>query len=306
MKATLHVALAAALCSWGCDRLPGAQPKPGQSAASGADSAQAELRALIASGQADAALSRLGDASDPDALYLKGLAWAKKAEASLPVPGGLNPEQIEALRAFEQAIAAKPELAGAQLAVAELLAPLSKERFAPPPPGRKRPAKPAAPESPPPGAEADVSPERVIAAYRAAVQADKASLAAIEKLVAFAGEMQRFDDAEWAFRERLARERERAEPHVAFGDFLAAVRGDRARAIEQYQLALVWSPNEPTIKERIAEIYIAIGDEHLEKRAYASAEAAYADAQKWVPPGSSFSAVKVKDALGRLRAMRAR
>jgi hypothetical protein len=304
MKATLHVALAAALCSWGCDRLPGTQPKQEQGAAT--DAGHNEVRALIDSGQADAALSRLADASGPDASYLKGLAWAKKAQAAAPVPGGMNPEQLEALTAFEQAIAAKPELADAQLALAELLAPLSKERFAPPPPGRKRPAKPATQESPPPGAQADVSPERVIGAYRAAVQADKGSLVAIRKLVAFAGEMQRFDDAEWAFRERLARQKEKAEPHVAFGDFLAGVRGDRARAIAQYQLGLVWSPDDATIKERIAEIYIAIGDEHLEKGALASAEAAFTDAQKWVPPGSSFSAVKVRDALGRLRAMRAR
>ncbi len=304
MKATLHVALAAALCSWACDRLPGGQPKQAQGAAS--DAGRSEVRALIDSGQADAALSRLADASGPEALYLKGLAWAKKAEASPPVPGGLNPEQLEALKALEAAIAAKPEFALAQLALAELLAPLAKQRFAPPPPGAKRPAKPTAPESPPPGAEVDVSLERVIGAYRAAAQADKASLEPIEKLVAFASEMQRFDDAEWAFRERLARQKEKAEPHVAFGDFLAGVRGDRARAIEQYQLGLVWSPNEATIKERIAEIYIAIGDEHLERGAYASAEAAYADAQKWVPPGSSFSALKVKDALARLRAMRAR
>src|SRR5258706_10489174 len=135
----------------------------GQTGGSPVDSAApdplAEARQLLQQGQAEAALARLQGASDPEALGLQGRAWAKKAEmAPLPTPPALATplprraappaapefkfEELQAIDCFERAVAAKPDLAAAHLALAEGLGPpaLAHRRGGaanPPPPPRR-------------------------------------------------------------------------------------------------------------------------------------------------------------------------
>jgi len=142
----------------------------------------------------------------------------------------------------------------------------------------------------------------VIAAYRTAITADTADLGGVEALIAFARAVGRPDDAEWGFRERVQRQKESPEPHIAFGDFLVQDRKDPMRAIEQYNLALVWQPDSLDAKNRIADIYLGQAEEHFEKKEYASAEARLAYAQKFVTDPQSYQAARIREIRGKLRA----
>jgi hypothetical protein len=272
----------------------------------------AEARQLLQQGQADAALARLQGASDPEALVLQGRAWAKKAEmaplptpaplasplprgASAPGPPEFKFEELQAIDCFERAVAAKPELAAGHLALAELLGPhaLARRQEANP---AHRPRHGAAPEpvkAALPGP--DASPERVLREYRLAAQAVAADKVAVDSWVLFATSVGQVEDADAAFQELLKREREKPEPFVRYGDFLLVSKKDAMGAIAQYSQALMWKPDDETVKGKIAEIYLGIAADHLAHQQYASGEARLKDAQKYIGNKASAQGMRLQD-----------
>jgi Tfp pilus assembly protein PilF len=136
------------------------------------------------------------------------------------------------------------------------------------------------------------------------VQYDKTSRAPIEALMKFAREMKRPDDADAAYRELLVRDKESAGPHVAYGDFLASEKKERLKAIEQYQLALVWAPQDPEPKNHALGVYVDWAQEHFDKGENANAEARLRDAQKWVTDPSAPQAQRMRELQGKLAAIR--
>jgi tetratricopeptide (TPR) repeat protein len=272
----------------------------------------AEGRSLLEQGQLDAALARLQDAAgDPEGLYLQGRVWAKKAEtAPLPTPppavaplprGAAAPaapefkdEEVRALAAYEKAIAARPELGEAHLAVAELLAPhavrhLDHQRSAPAQRARRRGAKA---EPPAPAAAAtnsggvEFGADRIVAEYSAAARSPQVARAAADGLIAFGTRAGRVDAAETGFRQLLELVKEKPEPFIQYGNFLLEQKGDGDAAIEQYRQALIWKSDDEATRLRIADIYLARGAEHFGKQRFALADEAFKQAAKWVAPGS--------------------
>ena len=303
-----RASLALALCvaAAGCDKLPfpGRKVDVGPPPAGVAEVPPKvqEGKALMDKGQLDEALAKLAELpDDPVSLYYQGMIYVRKGMAT-PLPEtGYRPEDKNAAILLERAIAAKPEFAAAHFTLAGVLLPYTEQRYGP---SRKKPARAAAAPAPD---DPDVSPERVARAYQAAVKYDKTSQAPIDALLKFARDMKRPDDAEVVYRERLERQKEGAAPHMAYGDFLANEKKDRVKAIEQYQLALVWTPQDavPNVpKERIGSTYLDWAEEHFEKGEWANAAARLKDSQKWVtdpasPAGQRLRALQTK--LGEIR-----
>ena len=295
--------LALSVLALGCDKppLPGKQQTSsgsGQAATAALPPAVQEGKALMDKGQLDAALAKLQELpDDPIGLYYQGVINVRRGLAA-PLPDtGFRAEDKQAAQLFERAITAKPEFAAAHFTLAEVLLPYTLQRHAPS--KRKHPRQPSpAPDDP------DVSPDRVARAYQAAVQYDKTSRAPIDALMKFAREMKRPDDADMAYREVLLRDKESAEPHMAYGDFLAKEKKDRLKAIEQYQLALVWKPQDPTPKDRICDVYVDWAQEHLDKGEFANADARLRDAQKFVTAKTTPQAERMRELQGKLAAIR--
>ena len=268
-----------------------------------------------------------GQASDDEAerLYQEGLSWARKAEAApLPTPdpaaGGLSPEfkpeELRALESYEQALSARPEHGPAHLGLADLLAPhalarLERERLAraaQEAASRTRPRRGRAqPPTPVPAATpvslVDASVDRVLGAYRSAVQADP-SRAPVDRLIAFATRAGRLDAAEDGHRELLKRVRESAEPYALYGDFLAAHANDRDRAIEQYRQALIWKPDDEATRGKLLDIHLARGIEYYGKQEFARAAVELKEAQKYVTDRDSERARRLQAYLARMREIR--
>jgi tetratricopeptide (TPR) repeat protein len=316
MGKRLAVCLAVSLAA--CDRPPAGGPAPGAPPVS---SPVAEGRQLLESGQLDAALSKLQEApNDPDSLYLQGVVWVKKAEtAPLPTPPpasgarGAHPrapefksEELQALDRFEKAVAIQPAHARAQMAIGDLLAPHAIRRQALDSSGGARGGKRArAADLPDAGLPAaDYGPDRVIEAYRRALQADATATEPVEKLIQFATQVGRVDDVEQALQELLKRDRERPEPLIRYGDFLTQQRNEPERAIEQYRQALIWRPDDQATKSKIAEVYIAQGIGFYAKSQYAVAQARFEEARKYAGDPRSPEALKIQDYMRKLNAIR--
>jgi tetratricopeptide (TPR) repeat protein len=278
----------------------------------------AGVQSQIDSGDVDGALQRISQstaAGSPEGLYLQGQVWAKKAEtAPLPTPEALPPgsprgavpitpefkaEELKAIDLYERAIAAAPEDARAQLGLARMLAPHAQRRHdaqvaaaaaAAKKPVRavrgKRTPEPVTPPPPPPGP--DANPARVARAYRAAVQALPKDSAALEAYYTFAVHTELLDDADWALKQAIARDKESPEPLVRYGDFLLNVRKRPDEAIAQYRAALLWK-DDKAIKEKIGEIHLSAGMAHLQQTEWSLADASYREAQKWAAPGSDLA-----------------
>jgi len=314
-----RLAACIALSLAACDRHPAGGVAPGAPPAS---SPVAQGRQLLESGQIDAALAKLQEApNDPDSLYLQGLVWIKKAEtAPLPTPppssGPRAPqprapefknEELQALDCFEKAVAAQPAHARAQTAIGDLLAPhairrqaLDQAASAGRAGKRTRGTEAAAPAQ----AQGDYGPERVVEAYRRALQADTSSTEPVEKLIQFATQMGRVDDTDQGLQELLKRDRERPEPLIRYGDFLAQQRKEPERGIEQYRQALIWRPDDQATKSKIAEIYIAQGIGFYAKSQYAVAQARFEEARKYTSDPRSPEALKIQDYMNKLNAIR--
>ena len=318
---------AAALLVLGCHRpVPEQASATAPTAAPGRPSSgteHAHVLALIKAGQADEALAALPEgASDPEVLALRGLAWARKAElAPLPTPPPslpgvkgptpqapeFKPEELQAIEAFERALTASAAHPLASLGLADLLAPHALRRYSGPASGTKpgaRRGKPAPADGAAPDSGPDFRPERVIQAYRAAIQGDPSSKEAVERLVDFSARVGRVDDVDQALQELLRREKEKPEPLVRYGDFLLSQRKDPMAAIEQYRQALMWKPDDSGTRAKIADIYIGQAIDLYVKNQYAVAEARLLDAQKYVTDPRSPQGLRIQDYMGKLRAIR--
>jgi len=300
MLTRASLALALSVAALGCDKLPFGKKVDAGPPPAGVSSVPPKVqegKALLDAGQLDEALAKLAELpDDPVSLYYQGVIYVRKGKAT-PLPeSGYRPEDKNAAILLERAIAAKPEFAAAHFTLAEVLLPYTEQHHGPAKKKAARAASPAAPDDP------DSSPERVARAYQAAVQYDKSSRAPIDALMKFAREMKRPDDADIAYRELLLREKESAAPHIAYGDFLAREKKDPLHAIEQYQLALVWTPQDavPNVpKERIGTVYLDWAEDHFTKGEWANAAARLKDSQKWVsdpasPAGQRLRALQTK------------
>jgi tetratricopeptide (TPR) repeat protein len=272
--------------------------KGGTEAPAASADALAEARTLVESGQADEALARLQSNTDPEALYLQGLAWSRKAEKApipTPAPGGTalpewKPEEIRAIDFLERATQARPDLAAAHLALGQVLAPHALARVegeAAASAAHRRKGKGAEPPPLPPAAGPDASPERVVRQFQRAAQGDPASRAPVEALIEFATRAGRLADADSGYQELLKRVRERPEPFIAYGDFLRDKKQDTDGAIAQYRQALIWRPDDDATRGKIADIYIAQARAHVDAREYATADARLREAEKYVTDKSS-------------------
>jgi tetratricopeptide (TPR) repeat protein len=270
--------LAGALCSAvsACQYLPGHSQEQG-SAGSPVSGPVAEGRALLEQGQLDAALAKLQQVpSDPESLYVQGLVWvAKAALAPPPEPeeeGGQVPEfkleERNALAFFETLTEARPEHAGAHRAIAELLAPhmlaelaASKRRR------RSRSEATPAPDLP------DFSRQRVLSEFKAAAQHDP-SAESLERMIEFCASITDLDCAEEGFKQMIDRDAESAEPRIRYGDFLVQQK-KLDEGIAQYDIALVWAPEDAVTRGKIVDIYIGRGDAYARKREWSFAAEEY-------------------------------
>jgi len=262
----------------------------------------AEARALVDERRFDEAIAALPEGPDAEALYLLGRAWAGKAEtapAPTPVPGTgvpsgspLKPEEARALALFERAVSARPDHAGAHLAMAELLAPHALL-------AASRGGRGAAPTG-----EGDV--DRVLRSYGQAIQADPAGIVAVEAMIRFATRTGRVPDADAGFQELVRRRREDPDALVRYGDFLAGPGGNADGALAQYGQALIWRPDDTATRLKMAEILLASATALLTQRQYAAAEARLRDARRFVADPASAQAARLRELEGRLREIRGR
>jgi len=291
--AWLAALLLAAACSGVGGGSSGAPPDP-----------LAAARGLLAEGRFDEVLAQVGEAGDPESAYLAGRAWAGKAKLApvpTPAPGTpagaprLKPEEERALALYERAVAARPDLVDAQLAIAELLAPHALLAAA------ARPARPGAQVAP-----ADPLLERVLRSYGQAVQADLSGTAAAEGLIAFATRAGRPGEADAAFQELVRRRREDPGLLVRYGDFLAGPAGRPEAALAQYAQALIWRPDDSATKLKMADIHLAAAAELIRGLQYVAGEARLKDARRYVVDPSSPQAARLAELEGRLREVRGR
>lgn len=265
----------------------------------------AEARTLLAERRYDDVLARVGDAADPDSLYVAGRAWAGKAESApvpTPVPGApaagtrLKPEEERALAAYERAVAARPDFVDAQIAVAELLAPHALRAVAAAP--RARPGAPV----PAP----DPLVERVLRSYGDALQADLVDTRAAEGLIDFATRAGRTGEADSAFQELVRRRREDPALLVRYGDFLAGPAGKPEAALAQYAQALIWRPDDLATKLKMADIHLAAAATHLRDLQYVAAEARLKQARRYAVDPASPQAARLAELESRVRDVRGR
>jgi hypothetical protein len=297
----------------GCRRAQGPTP------ADGKPTLADEVLPLIAQGDADAALRRLEtrNQADGEVLYLEGLAWAHKAEsASAPGGGGpggqlgddLKPEEEKALSLLQRAVAARPDLAAAHVALADLLGPHALRREAQAraaiSSSRHRGAARRRDEPPPPPSDSGV--ELVLQAYRRAAQADPSSKAIVEAWIEFARKAGRLDEADAAFRQLLLRDKENAAPLVRYGDFLATDRKDEPGAINAYAQALIWQPNLEEARAKIADIYLSQASAHFDRKEFATAQARLTNARKYVSGEASAQAVRLRQLQAQIGQIRSR
>ena len=290
---------------------------------------------MLEAGDADGTLARLQNAGDdPEALYLQGRAWARKAESAplptptapaSPLPTGaplvgppeFKPEERRAIDFLERAVGLSPELAPAHLALAQLLAPHAirfherqqeaqaarpREASARRRPGRGAPSEPPLP-TPEPGV--DYSPERVAREYTLAMRGDSGR-PSVEALIAFAVKTGRLDDAELGYQELIRRVKESGEPLAKYGDFLVREKKDPVAAIEQYRQALIWSPNDDVTRSKLADIFLTRGVDYFNQQQFAMAEAQFTEAAKYIPDHSSPEWQTLIEQQAKLRAIRIR
>ena len=296
--AGVATALLLLLCA-GCGR------EGASSSGAAAGDPLAELRSLLAERRYDDVLARVGEAADPDSLYLAGRAWAGKA-ASAPVPtpapgaaaaaARLKPEEERALSAYERAVAARPDFVDAQLAIAELLAPHALQVVAAAP--RLRPGTPA----PAP----DPLVERVLKSYGDALQADPTGTSAAESLIDFATRAGRPGEADAAFQELIRRRREDPAVLVRYGDFLAGPAGKPEAALAQYGQALIWRADDSATKLKMADIHLAAAAVHLRDLQYVTAEARLKQARRYTVDPASPQAARLAELEARVRDVRGR
>lgn len=290
-----------------------------------------DVAALIEKGDVDGALARLQGNEDPQALYLQGRAWAKKAEtAPLPTPPPVasplpkgaptpgrpefKPEERKAIELYERALAARPDLSAAHVALAQLLAPhairfreLEKEAQARQKAAlaTRRRGQPAPEPLPTPEPGIDYRAERVAREFREALRSDP-SRAPVEALIAFGVKAGRLDDAEIGYQELIRRVKESGEPLALYGDFLVNEKNDPAAAIEQYRQALIWSADDSVTRSKLAAIFLRRGVDYLNQQQYASAEVQFNEAAKYISDRNSAQGRQLAELQAKVREIRVR
>ncbi len=312
--------LAVAALAWGA-----CQSRPESGERSETPRPQSESRALIAQGQLDAALAKLQTSQDPDSLYLQGVVWAKKAEAApmptapipeeplargapAPVAPEFKAEELTAVELFERVLAVRAEHWEARLALARLLAPhairrhdAEQEALA----RRKSPKRGSPVETAAvPLGGVDVSTARVLKEFMGAAREEKPGSTAAEALIEFAQRVGRIDAADMGYQELIKRIREKPEPMARYGDFLWTVKKDPQAAVEQYRQALIWQPDDESVKKRLAEIYLVQAEQFLASRQYGLADAQLNQATKFIVDRSSPEAAKLERLRQKLRGIR--
>jgi tetratricopeptide (TPR) repeat protein len=289
------------------------------------------VAALIEKGDPDGALARLQGNEDPQALYLQGRAWAKKAEsAPLPTPLPLasplpkgapppgrpefKPEERQAVEFYEKALAARPDLSAAHVALGQVLAPhairfhervkeaQARQLAAAASRRRGQPSPEALPTMEP---GIDYSAERVLREFREAVRTDPGR-GPVEAMIAFAVKAGRLDDAEVGYQELVRRVKESGEPLALYGDFLVNEKNDPAAAIEQYRQALIWSADDGVTRAKLAGIFLRRAADYLNQQQYASAEAQLKEAAKYIPDRNSEQGRQLAEHQAKLRQIRIR
>ncbi len=264
---------------------------------------------LVRQGRFDEAIARAGDGTDPESLYVLGRAWAGKARtAPLPTPapgtavppeGLFKPEELTALGFLDRVVAAKPDHAAAQLAIAELLAPHALARVAAERDGSAVPSAAGA-------GQPDASVERVLRHYSAAMQADPGATDAAEALIRFAIAAGRLSEADAGFQELLRRKREDPDLLVRYGDFLAGPRGEPDAALARYAQALIWRADDAPTRAKMVEIHLEAAAAHLAAQEYVGAEARLQDARRLGIEAGSAQAQRAREIDERLREVRGR
>ena len=140
--------------------------------------------------------------------------------------------------------------------------------------------------------------------YHKAAQTESSGTRAVEALITFATRVARLDDADAAYRELIRRDHENATPLVRYGDFLREARNEPLRAVEQYQQALIWRPDDEATRAKLPDIYIELGIAHFQKREYMTAQVRFDEAAKYVKDPNSPQGLRLRDYIGKLREIR--
>jgi len=219
----------------------------------------------------------------------------------LPAPE-LKPEEIEAIRLLEQAVAEQPAEREPHELLARTLEPYAVRQYQRGVEARGKKSPPPAP--PDPGV--DISPARVSRAYRAAVEANQSTSDLIDPLIEFAGKVDDLDTMDWGHQEliRRAREKDTTTPRVRYGDFLLQRRKDALAAAEQYRGALMWAPDDIATRNKLADLYLALARQHYLQGQYAGAEVRLGEAAKFVGDPDSPQGKMLADFRQRLSAIR--
>ena len=204
-----------------------------------------------------------------------------------------KPSELEAIHILEEAAAADPGRPEAHEILAGVLERTAMARHESTKDARtatrKKPAPPA-----PPDQGVDATPARVSRAYRAAVAATPGGAGpVIERFIRFAVAVDDLTAADWAYQERIRREKENASagPLEQYGDFLLDVRKDPLAAAEQYRNVLMWKPADARVRGQLAGIYLAAAREHLDKKEWSAAESRVKEAAKYVDKGTPAASV---------------
>lgn len=287
------------LLAAGCDRIQALKDQLLSSSkpASGESPELQEIRALYDSGQYDQALQKIAVAvqEDPgfaEGFYYKGLCHlAQAGEADPKSP--LSEQEQAALEAFQRALSINPRHALASIGIGDLYA-------------RRLPAKRRRG-----AAEGSEDPYTLaLAAYEKAVAIDPKLPEAQQHYARFLERTGQLDLADKAYKASI--EAAATVPEIApdyyqaYGKFLAGPADRLEEALEQFQLALVFRPGDPTLEKELAVVHSTIGIRHLEKQEYMLAEQSLKEAESLFPDKSSPEAQKTAEALRQLRSIRRR
>ena len=286
------------------------QCKPAPAPTPAARLPEDETRELIEQGKADEALARLeSQPAGPGTWLLQGQAWAHKAESAPlptpppPVPGAranevppapeFKPEELRAVQFLEQASSGNPRLGSAHSAIAALLAPhaLRRQEAEAQKKGRRGSSAPG--PTPIPG-EPDWSVDRILREFQSAGQAEESNAAEIGAWIAFAEQVGRLAEADRGYQELVKRDHESAEPLVRHADFLTKLRKQPERAVELYQQALIWKPDDEAVKGKLADIYLDLGYENFKRREYMAAQVRFDEARKYARDPNSPQAQRLQ------------
>jgi hypothetical protein len=221
----------------------------------------------------------------------------------------MKPEEIEAIRLLEQVAAAEPDKRPAHEMLARALEPFALRRYEREQAAGALLARKGKKSSPPPGPPdqgIDTSPGRVIREYRAGVEADKATVDLIDPMIAFASKVDDLDSMDWAHQEliRRAKEKDTTGPVLRYADFLRERRKNPLAAAEQYRGALIWMPNDATVRGKLADIYLALAKESYDRSEYSGAEVRIGEAARYVDDPASPQGRMLADYRQRLTSIR--